>query len=169
MGEGHADLVTDPAQEARKRRKAIITTQRQAEDVVVAAAAKNGCSSTHSLGSDEDAASDDDAGSEVAAAAALVSKHGKKKLRRSNETADGKKAQFRYDPDVPMTKEHLTAWRTCHCICATVLTTSASSLTIGIFEQFSKLLVTLTNRTRGPSCAKQRKCCGESTADQKSD
>ena len=93
--------VPDPA-EARKRRKEIIQSQRLDGEGNVGAAAVD---------------IDDDADSNAPSdAAALPEKKPpkKRKVDSCNTTRDdenSKKTQIRYDPDVPMSKEQLAAWR----------------------------------------------------------
>jgi hypothetical protein len=95
----------DPA-EARKRRKEIIQSQR--------------------LEGDANVATDNEAPKEPAKAAAAAAASDepavpenkppkKRKVDDSSTTSskddDGKKTQIRYDPEVPMSKEQLAAWR----------------------------------------------------------
>jgi hypothetical protein len=96
----------DPA-EARKRRKEIIQSQRSEGDPIVA---------TNNNEFPKEAA-------EAAAAAAdsdepaVTEKKPPKKRKvddssvTSSKDDDGKKTQIRYDPEVPMSKEQLAAWR----------------------------------------------------------
>jgi bZIP transcription factor len=81
----NAVAVVDPA-EARKRRKAIIDSQRMESDATEA-----------------DEHSDSAAPSTETAAAA--------KKRKAEEKENKKKAQIRYDPEVPMNKDQLASWR----------------------------------------------------------
>jgi len=127
---------SDPA-EARKRRKEIIQSQRSENELlangVAALAATNGSTPVSStangingkngiVGAGADAASNTAAtdangnGTEkkppkkrkVASGDSSSRKNGKK---NGSESSKPKKTQIRYDPDVPMSKDQLAAWR----------------------------------------------------------
>jgi hypothetical protein len=117
MGEG--STVTDPA-EARKRRKAILTSQRQeteagaatAENVAVAAAAAPPKPSTSNAASRK----------KQQKTASSFEQPNKKKQKNDDDdddddasnassSNDKRKTQIRYDPEEPMSKEQLAAWR----------------------------------------------------------
>nr|BAK53450.1 bZIP transcription factor [Phaeodactylum tricornutum] len=98
MGEECA--VTDPA-EARKRRKAIIVSQRMESE------ANEGNSEGES--NHEEAAGQPPA---VGASSDSVSSSSPPTKKSKEDPGDNsKKTQIRYDPDVPMPKDQLAAWR----------------------------------------------------------
>ncbi|KAL3923877.1 MAG: hypothetical protein SGILL_001387 [Bacillariaceae sp.] len=100
--------MTDPA-EARKRRKEIMQSQRGdgEEDVTAAAAAPAkavAATPDKKPPKKRKVTADDDS-----AAASATSKAAKAAAKQDAE--DKKKTQIRYDPEVPMNKEQLAAWR----------------------------------------------------------
>lgn len=126
----------DPA-EARKRRKEIIQSQRSENESIAngvadltangstaASSTTNGTIGKHVIvGADADAASDtatDDANSTGAekkppkkrkVASGDSSSRKSSKIDDDEDSAKSKKTQIRYDPDVPMSKDQLAAWR----------------------------------------------------------
>ncbi|KAG7360151.1 bZIP transcription factor [Nitzschia inconspicua] len=115
-------MATDPA-EARKRRKEIIQSQRSEGEASTAAepaaaAPKKGkaaaaATSTNAekkppkkrkVTADDDANKASNAAAAAAAAAASASDS-------ESVSSSKKKTQIRYDPEVPMSKEQLAAWR----------------------------------------------------------
>ncbi|KAL7569221.1 hypothetical protein ACA910_016777 [Epithemia clementina (nom. ined.)] len=109
MGEG-SQSATPAASEARKRRKAIIKSQRKESEH------NNGNGNTGSDTSDNNSSNGEDSGFAVDPS----HKQGRKRKTvtvhcenhdSSNSDKNNKRAQIRYDPDVPMSKEQLAAWR----------------------------------------------------------
>ena len=88
----------DPA-EARKRRKAIIESQRLESETAAAAATEN---SAQNQSSAPAPSTQEESSAAPSSEDALPPK--KRKVEK-------KKTQIRYDPDVPMSKEQLAAWR----------------------------------------------------------
>ncbi|KAG7360545.1 bZIP transcription factor [Nitzschia inconspicua] len=114
-------MATDPA-EARKRRKEIIQSQRSEGEASTAAepaaaAPKKGKAAAAATSTNAEkkppkkrkVTADDDANkaSKAAAAAAAAASASDSESVSSSK----KKTQIRYDPEVPMSKEQLAAWR----------------------------------------------------------
>lgn len=95
-----APAASDPA-EARKRRKEIIQSQRSDSEAATTIATENPANS--------DEVSQDPSGAEK-----MPPKKRKIESTSGEDTDDAsskKKSQIRYDPEVPMSKEQLAAWR----------------------------------------------------------
>lgn len=95
-----APVASDPA-EARKRRKEIIQSQRADGEGVLATNNENLLESSSCTSVPEGVLTD-------------AEKKPPKKRKVDNNTENGnskKKTQIRYDPEVPMNKEQLAAWR----------------------------------------------------------
>ena len=104
MGEG-SQSTTPAASEARKRRKAIIESQRkESEQQNISNVASDVSDSNSVTGEDDKSA---------------IESNKKGRKRKGSNSSNGsfenndknKRAQIRYDPDVPMNKEQLAAWR----------------------------------------------------------
>lgn len=130
MGDGSASSVTDPA-EARKRRKAILTSQRHETDVASgggsiaesvlpnpsATAIVVGQTAASSSHHHHQAEPDDNGMEKMEKKRRPSSEENDDSCTTSTDEKNGnshkgkRKTQIRYDPEIPMSKEQLAAWR----------------------------------------------------------
>ena len=113
-------MAADPSA-ARKRRKAIIESQRKESEEAAAAQQQKeteneGASNKNSNNNNKakpfaTSGGSDDGSISNALEEQEHSEEGESTSEVSNKKRKGKRTQIRYDPDVPMSKEQLAAWR----------------------------------------------------------